>query len=86
MKMWYVYIVNCSDNTLYTGCTNNIEKRLQKHNSGKGAIYTKHRRPVILVWIQEVENKSSALKLEYKIKKLSRQEKLELISKKKGST
>jgi putative endonuclease len=77
--MWYVYIVRCSrDDSLYTGITNNLDKRIKAHNDGKGARYTKSRRPVSLLKYFEVENKSAALKLEYKIKQLSRAEKLKL--------
>lgn len=77
---WYVYILKCNDNSLYTGSTNNIEKRCVKHNKGKGAKYTAARLPVILLWFTEEANKSDALKLEFKIKKLSREDKLKLIS------
>lgn len=76
---WFVYIVRCSkDDSLYTGITNNLEKRIAAHNNGKGAKYTKSRRPVTLFKKIEVETKSEALKLEVKIKKLSREEKLKL--------
>lgn len=74
--MWFVYLLKCSDNTLYCGITNNLEKRLAAHNSGKGAKYTKSRRPVVLFKVFDVSNKSEALKLEFKIKKMSREEKL----------
>lgn len=77
--MWYVYILNClKDNTLYTGMTNDLEKRIATHNAGKGAKYTKGRLPVVLLKFFEVDSKSAALKLEAKIKKLSRAEKLAL--------
>lgn len=78
--MWYVYIVECSDNTYYTGITNDIEKRVSKHNSGKGAKYTRNRGPVKLLWSVESENRSEASKLEYKIKKLKRIDKIKLIN------
>lgn len=74
---WYVYILKCKDNSLYTGITNNLEKRIEKHNKGIGAKYTKGRRPVKLMKKFTVNNKSEALKLECKIKKLSKKEKLE---------
>jgi putative endonuclease len=78
--MWYVYIVRCErDDSLYTGITNNLERRINQHNNGKGAKYTRSRAPVTLVKTFEVDSKSEALKLEYKIKKLSREEKLKLI-------
>ena len=76
--MWFVYLLICSDNTLYCGITNDIDKRIKKHNAGRGAKYTKARRPVSLLKYFECPDKSSALKLEYKIKKLSRAEKLKL--------
>lgn len=74
--MWFVYILICSDQTLYTGITNNLEKRLAAHNNKKGAKYTKYRTPVTLIKSFEVADKSTALKLEYKIKQLPRSEKL----------
>jgi len=76
---WYVYMVECSDGTIYTGISNNVSKRILAHNSGKGAKYTRSRLPVALKWSQECENRSEASKLEYKIKKLSRKEKLQKI-------
>lgn len=76
--MWCVYIVQCSDQTLYTGITNNLEKRLQQHNQGTGARYTRGRGPIILLKSFPCDNKSQALKLEYKIKQMTRQQKLEL--------
>lgn len=75
----YTYIVRCSDETLYTGWTNNLEKRMQAHNSGKGAKYTKIRRPVELVYFEEYDTKQEAMKREYAIKQLSREKKLALI-------
>ncbi len=77
----YVYIVQCADGTLYTGWTNDLDRRLAAHNSGTGAKYTKSRRPVKLVYHEVFENKSEALKREAAIKKLSRAEKMQLISK-----
>ncbi len=78
---WAVYIIICSDKrkSLYTGITNNVEIRIEKHNSGKGAKFTKGRRPVKLLAVWFFDNKSSAAKEEFKIKSLSRKEKLELI-------
>lgn len=75
----YTYIVKCSDETLYTGWTNNLKKRLEAHNSGKGAKYTKNRRPVELVYFEEYDTKQEAMKREYAIKQLFRQKKLALI-------
>jgi len=78
---YYVYILKCSDNTLYTGITTDIARRIDEHNnSDKGAKYTKLRRPVSLVYSEESEDRSSASKREYAIKKLSREKKLELIN------
>ncbi|MFU7515867.1 GIY-YIG nuclease family protein [Clostridium sp. HCS.1] len=77
--MNYVYILKCSDNTLYTGWTTSLEKRLKTHNSGKGAKYTRVRLPVEIVYFEKFEDKKEAMKREYAIKQLSRQEKLKLI-------
>ena len=77
----YVYILECSDKTLYTGTTNNIEKRIQEHNNTRtGAKYTRTRRPVKLVYVEACSTPSIALKREAEIKKLSRAQKLLLIS------
>ena len=75
----YVYILRCSDGTLYTGWTNDLEKRLLAHNEGKGAKYTRARRPCELMYYEEFESKSEALKREAAIKRLSRSDKLKLI-------
>jgi putative endonuclease len=78
--MYYVYILMCSDNTLYTGITTDIEKRVIAHNTKKtAAAYTKARRPVCLVYSEALGTKSEALKREYVIKQLTRKEKIELI-------
>ncbi len=78
--MYYVYMVECADSSLYTGCTNNLERRLRMHNSGAGAKYTRSRRPVRLVYQEQVEGHSLALRREAAIKGLTRREKLELIA------
>jgi putative endonuclease len=79
---YYLYILQCSDDTLYTGVTRDIERRLYEHNNTKkGAKYTRIRRPVTLVYKEEFPDRSSALKYEYKVKKLSRTQKLLLIQK-----
>jgi putative endonuclease len=76
----YVYILECSDKTLYTGTTNNIEKRIQEHNNTRtGAKYTRTRRPLKLVYVEACSTPSIALKREAEIKKLSRAQKLLLI-------
>ena len=77
---WKVYIVKCSDKTFYTGITNNIKLRLETHNLGKGAKYTKSRLPVILVYLERVDDKSDALRREIEIKKLNRSQKINLIN------
>lgn len=77
--MNYTYIVKCADGTFYTGWTNCIEKRLQAHNSGKGAKYTKMRTPVELVYLEVSDTKQQAMSREAKIKKLTRKEKEALI-------
>ena len=79
--MNYVYILRCNDDSLYTGWTNNLEKRLKAHSSGKGAKYTKARLPVDIVYYEEFEDKIEAMRREYAIKKLTRKEKLLLIKK-----
>lgn len=78
---WFVYILECSDNTLYTGITNDLEKRLDQHNNGQGAAkYTRARRPVKYVYNEKCKNRSDATKREMAIKRLSRVEKLDLIN------
>lgn len=73
---YYVYLVKCADNTFYCGYTNDLAKRIETHNIGKGgAKYTKIRRPVTLTYFEEYKTLSEALKREYAIKKLSRTEK-----------
>ena len=79
---WSVYILRCADGTLYTGIAPDVEKRLQKHNEGKGAKYTRGRGPVELVYQQAFPNRAEASKQEYRIKQLSRAEKLSLIEQK----
>lgn len=79
MSKHYVYILECIDSTLYTGYTNNLDKRVKKHNDGKGAKYTRGRGPVILRYYEIYDTKSLALKREYNIKKLTRKKKLEMI-------
>ena len=84
--MNYTYIVECSDGSLYTGWTNDIEKRLKAHNLGQGAKYTKSRRPVRLVYTEEFETKEEAMSREYAIKRLSRTQKMLLINTKGSNT
>lgn len=80
-RKWRVYIVQCSDGTLYTGITKDIEKRIIQHNSNHiGAKYTKGRRPVKLVYFEASDSRSNALKREYQIRKLPLTDKMDLIS------
>jgi putative endonuclease len=80
--MNYTYILRCSDDTLYCGWTNNLEKRLASHNAGKGAKYTHTRIPVELIYYETFETKEEAMRREFAIKQLTRQQKLKLIAKK----
>ncbi|MBR5163675.1 MAG: GIY-YIG nuclease family protein [Schwartzia sp.] len=75
----YVYIVECADGTLYSGWTNDLQKRIAAHNAGGGAKYTRSRRPVKLRYYEMFEEKSEALRREYALKKLTRAEKIALI-------
>lgn len=77
---WFVYILRCADDTLYTGITTDLERRLHEHNHETlGARYTRARRPLILVYSEQAQNRSAASKREYAIKKLSRQQKEKLL-------
>lgn len=75
----YTYILKCSDGTLYTGWTNDLTKRLKAHNDGRGARYTKTRRPVALAYYESFSSKEEAMRREYEIKHLTRKEKEKLI-------
>lgn len=77
---WVVYILECADGTLYTGITNDIERRIQKHEEGSGAKYTRGRGPFCVAYQQEHDTRSSATKREIEIKKMSREEKKNLIT------
>ena len=77
---WYLYILRCKDDTLYTGITTDVEKRLEAHRIGKGAKYTRGRAPLELVYRECCGSHSEALKREHQIKQLSRQEKEQLIA------
>jgi len=81
-KKWIVYLVRCSENSLYCGISNDIKSRLMEHNSGKGAKYTRSRRPVELVGISPEMTKSEALKIEYRIKQLPANKKLSELTRK----
>ena len=80
--MNYTYILKCKDGSLYTGWTNDLEQRVAAHNTGKGAKYTKARRPVELVYFEEFETIEQAMKREYAIKQMARKDKLELVRRK----
>lgn len=77
--MNYTYMVRCRDDSLYTGWTNHLEKRLEDHNSGRGAKYTKSRRPVELVYYEQFETKEEAMRREWEIKQLTRKQKEKLL-------
>jgi putative endonuclease len=77
--MHYTYILRCKDNTLYTGYTNRLQYRIQMHQAGKGAKYTRGRGPVSLVYAESFETKSEAMKREIEIKKLDKKQKEQLI-------
>ena len=79
-KPWSVYIVECQDKKLYTGISNNIVKRVETHNKGKGCKFTMYRHPVKLVYKEECGTKSNVLKREIRIQRLTRNKKLELIA------
>jgi predicted GIY-YIG superfamily endonuclease len=76
---WFVYVVRCGDGSLYTGIATDVEARVSVHNGGKGARYTRSRRPVALVYVERRRNRSAALKRELAIKGLARPQKLALI-------
>ena len=77
--MNYTYLLECADKTFYCGWTNDLEKRVNAHNSGQGAKYTKPRRPVVLVYYEEFQTKEEAMRREWAIKRLTRKEKERLI-------
>ena len=77
--MWYVYVLRCGDGTLYTGTTDDGARRLAAHRAGKGATYTRGRGPLELLYTEQCPDRSAALRREYAIKQLSREEKLHLI-------
>jgi putative endonuclease len=77
---WHVYILRCKDQKLYTGITNDLQRRLKQHNSGNGCRFTKYRIPVEMVYTEKARNKPKALSREAKIKSFPRSKKLELIA------
>ena len=78
--MWYIYILQCSDGSLYTGSTTDIPRRLNEHNSGKGGNYTRIRRPGKLLFTESHQNRSEAQKREAQIKRWTKSKKLSLVS------
>ena len=80
-KQWVLYILECKDGTLYTGITDDLERRLAVHRAGKGAKYTRGRSPLILRYVEKCEDHSQALRREYAVKQLTKTEKLELCQK-----
>ena len=85
MNSWFIYMVRCSDNSLYTGIAKDVERRILEHNSNDtlGAKYTRARRPVVLVYQEMCESRSTATRREYEIRQLSREHKNNLISREK---
>jgi putative endonuclease len=84
--VWTVYLVRCADDSLYCGITNNLPARIAAHSAGKGAKYTRRRGPVTLVFVKKCRGKPLALRIEYAIKQLTREEKLALIAAPKSIT
>lgn len=80
MDKAYMYVVKCSDNTLYTGYTTNLKRRIDTHNAGKGAKYTRNRRPVTLIYTETFESKKAAMQAEYAFKQKTRSQKLAYIA------
>ncbi len=78
-NLWYAYIVLCNDRTLYTGIAKDLEKRIESHNAGNGAKYTRSRRPVRLVYLEEFFSRSEAAKREYQLKQMDKAGKQKLI-------
>ena len=81
---WFVYVLRCSDNSLYCGTTNDLDRRIGAHRAGAGARYTRSRLPVHLVWFSQKPNKSEAFQEEYRIKRLQKAEKELLVASQQG--
>lgn len=79
-KIWYLYILQCRDGTLYTGITDDVSRRLEQHNSGKGAKYTRGRGPLKLIYQERCGTHGDALRREIQIKRMTRQEKLRIVN------
>lgn len=84
MSMWYVYVVRCADRSLYTGITTDADRRIARHNLGHGARYTRTRRPVRLVYLEQATDRGAALRREYEIKQLTTAEKRRLVAARRG--
>jgi putative endonuclease len=84
--MWFVYVVRCKDRTLYTGVTTDVKRRVEEHNDGRGARYTRSRCPVTLVYRERVTDRSAALRREYEIKRMTAEGKLKLVAKRRVRT
>ena len=82
----YVYLLRCADGSLYCGWTNDLKRRVRAHNAGTGSKYTRSRRPVTLVWYEKCESKQAAMSREWQLKRLSREEKIQLIERDKHET
>lgn len=80
MMSAFVYVLECVDGSFYTGWTNDVQARVAVHNAGKGARYTRSRKPVRLVYVEEVPDKTAAQRREWEIKKMTRQQKMQLIN------
>lgn len=80
--LWYLYVLQCGDKSLYTGITNDLQRRILQHNNGTASRYTRSRLPVVLTYRERCRSRSSALKKEYAMKQFSRKEKLEYIKQK----
>ena len=78
-NLYYVYVLECADKSLYTGITNNLENRVEKHNLGTASKYTRGRRPVKVIYYEQAYSKSAALKREIQIKKLKKEDKIKLV-------
>lgn len=85
MKTWLVYILRCGDDSLYTGMTDDLPRRLEAHRAGRGAKYTRGRGPLELVYQESCADRSAALRREWAIKQLPRQEKLALVARASGT-
>lgn len=83
MKHWYVYIIELSDSSLYTGITNDVQRRMRMHQNGKGSKYVRSRLPLTLVYLMQCDSRSSASKVERRIKNMKKYQKVTLIN---GST